>query len=93
MKTAEYDTPLRVEYPLLFSSQHDYAQTISSLVNAVSKFNPEYGLPNVIIEADARARLQETDADILVDEIAAKIGFTGFSLQKRRNRSPFLAGD
>ncbi len=89
LKTAEFDTPLRVEYPLLFSSQHDQAQTISSLVNAVSKFNPEYGLPNVIIEADARARLQETDADILVDEIAAKIGFTGFSLQKRRNRSPF----
>ncbi len=92
LKTAEFDTPLRVEYPLLFSSQHDHAQTISSLVNAVSKFNPEYGLPNVIIEADARARLQETDADILVDEIAAKIGYTGFSLQKRRNRSPFLSG-
>ncbi|MHA1198125.1 MAG: DNA double-strand break repair nuclease NurA [Candidatus Heimdallarchaeaceae archaeon] len=93
LKTAEYDTPLRVEYPLLFSNQHDHAQTISSLVNSVSKYNPEYGLPNVIIEADARARLQETDADILVDEIAAKIGFTGFSLQKRRNRSPFAAGD
>ncbi|MCE7741087.1 MAG: DNA double-strand break repair nuclease NurA [Candidatus Heimdallarchaeota archaeon] len=93
LKTAEYDTPLRVEYPLLFSNQHDHAQTISSLVNSVSRFNPEYGLPNVIIEADARARLQETDADILVDEIAAKIGYTGFSLQKRRNRSPFASGD
>jgi hypothetical protein len=89
MKTAEFDTPLRVEFPLLFSTQHEHAQTISSLVNAVSKYNPEYGLPSVIIEADARARLQETDADILVDEIAAKIGYTSFSLQKRRNRLPF----
>ncbi len=89
MKTAEFDTPLRVEFPLLFSTQHEHAQTISSLVNAVSKYNPEYGLPSVIIEADARARLQETDADILVDEIASKIGYTSFSLQKRRNRLPF----
>ncbi len=89
MKTAEFDTPLRVEYPVLFSTQNEQAQTIASLVNAVSKYNPEYGLPSVIIEADARARLQETDADILVDEIASKIGYTSFSLQKRRNRLPF----
>ena len=89
MKTAEFDTPLRIEFPVLFSTQHEQAQTISSLVNAVSKYNPEYGLPSVIIEADARARLQETDADILVDEIASKIGYTSFSLQKRRNRLPF----
>ena len=89
IKTAEYDTPLRVEFPLLFSNQQDLTQKISSLVKAVSKFNSEYGLPNVIIEADARARLQETDEDILVDEIASKIGYTSFSLQKRRNRNPF----
>ena len=89
MKTAEFDTPLRIEFPVLFSTLHEQAQTISSLVNAVSKYNPEYGLPSVIIEADARARLQETDADILVDEIASKIGYTSFSLQKRRNRLPF----
>ncbi|NPD87806.1 MAG: DNA double-strand break repair nuclease NurA [Asgard group archaeon] len=93
LKTAEFDAPLRVEFPLLFSNQHDLAQKISALVIAVSRYNPEYGLPSVIIEADARARLQETDADILVDEISAKIGYSSFSLQRRRSRLPFKAGD
>jgi hypothetical protein len=93
LKTAEYDAPLRVEFPLLFSNQHDLAQKISALVIAVSRYNPEYGLPSVIIEADARARLQETDADILVDEISSKIGYSSFSLQRRRSRLPFKAGD
>ena len=93
LKTAEFDTPLRVEFPLLFSDQTDLAQRISALVIAVSRYNPEYGLPSVIIEADARARLQETDADILVDEISSKIGYSSFSLQRRRSRLPFKAGD
>ncbi|MHA1953032.1 MAG: hypothetical protein ACW96U_03705, partial [Candidatus Heimdallarchaeaceae archaeon] len=93
LKTAEFDAPLRVEFPLLFSDQTDLAQRISALVIAVSRYNPEYGLPSVIIEADARARLQETDADILVDEISAKIGYSSFSLQRRRSRLPFKAGD
>jgi hypothetical protein len=91
-KTAEFDTPLRIEFPVLNIAEGNIVEKISSLVNAVSKYNPEYGLPNVIIEADARARIQETDADILVDEIAAKIGYSSFSLQKRRSRGPFKTG-
>ncbi|MCK5141993.1 MAG: hypothetical protein KAQ70_07355, partial [Candidatus Heimdallarchaeota archaeon] len=91
-KTAEFDTPLRIEFPVLNIEEGNLVEKISSLVNAVSKYNPEYGLPNVIIEADARARIQETDADILVDEIAAKIGYSSFSLQKRRSRLPFKTG-
>jgi len=93
LKTAEFDTPLRVEFPILFSNQQEFAQKIASLVTAVSKYNPEYGIPSVIIEADARARLQETDADILIDEISSKIGYSSHSLQKRRSRIPFKAGD
>jgi hypothetical protein len=93
LKTAEFDTPLRVEFPILFSTQQEFAQKIASLVTAVSKYNPEYGLPSVIIEADARARLQETDADILIDEISSKIGYSSHSLQKRRSRVPFKTGD
>ena len=89
LKTAEYDTPLRIEFPILFSNPQDLSQSISALVISVSKYNPEYGLPSVIIEADARARLQEVDADILIDEIASKVGYSSFSLQKRRARSPF----
>ncbi|MHA2358402.1 MAG: hypothetical protein ACXABK_06510, partial [Candidatus Heimdallarchaeaceae archaeon] len=73
-------------------NQQDLAQKISAFVSAVSKFNPEYGLPSVIIEADARARLNETDADILIDEISSKIGYSSFSLQKRRSRLPFKSG-
>ncbi|MHA1667676.1 MAG: DNA double-strand break repair nuclease NurA [Candidatus Heimdallarchaeaceae archaeon] len=93
IKVAEYDSPLRIEFPLLFSNQFDLSQKISSLILATSKYNPEYGLPSVIIEADARARLVETDADILIDEISAKIGYSSFSLQKRRARTPFKTGD
>ncbi len=92
LKTVEFDTPLRVEFPLLFSNAQSQTEKISSLVNSVSRYNPEYGIPSVIIEADARARLQETDADILVDEIASKIGYSSYSLQKRRSRVPFKTG-
>jgi len=92
LKTVEFDTPLRVEFPLLFSDPQSQTEKISSLVNSVSRYNPEYGIPSVIIEADARATLQETDADILVDEIASKIGYSSYSLQKRRSRVPFKTG-
>ncbi len=92
LKTVEYDTPLRVEFPLLFSDLQSQTEKISSLVNSVSRYNPEYGIPSVIIEADARARLQETDADIIIDEIASKIGYSSYSLQKRRSRNPFKTG-
>ncbi len=89
LKTAEFDTPLRVEFPILFSSSEKLAQRISSLICSISAYNPEYGLPSVIIEADFRAKLKESDADILIDEIAARIGYSSFSLQKRRTRGPW----
>ncbi|MHA1400206.1 MAG: DNA double-strand break repair nuclease NurA [Candidatus Heimdallarchaeaceae archaeon] len=90
LKTAEYDTPLRVEFPVLFSKSEDLAQTISSLICSISTYNPEYGIPSVIIEADARAKLRETDADILIDEIASRIGHSSYSLKKRRARTPWM---
>ncbi|MHA1115822.1 MAG: DNA double-strand break repair nuclease NurA [Candidatus Heimdallarchaeaceae archaeon] len=89
LKTAEYDTPLRVEFPILFSDSTNLAQTISSLICSISTFHPEYGLPSVIIEADARAKIREDDADILIDEISSRIGYSSFSLQKRRARNPW----
>ncbi|MHA1685581.1 MAG: DNA double-strand break repair nuclease NurA [Candidatus Heimdallarchaeaceae archaeon] len=89
LKTVPYDYPLRIEYPLLFGSLPNITQSLSSIILAVSQFNPEYGLPNVIIESDARAKIHENDGDIIIDEIAAKTGHTHFSLSKRRNRVPF----
>lgn len=89
LKTVAYDTPLRVEYPHLFGTLPDISQSLASLILAVSQYNPEYGLPNVIVEADARAKIHENDGDIIIDEIAAKIGYSHFSISKRRNRVPF----
>jgi len=89
IKTAEYDMPLRVEFPKLYSSADTTAQQIASIILAVSSYNLEYGIPNVIVEADGRAKLQETDADLLIDEIAVRTGHSSFSLQKRRSRIPF----
>jgi len=90
IKTAEYDTPLRVEFPGLFSSINATAQKIASIILAVSTYNLEYGMPNVIVEADGRARLQEIDADLLIEEIAVRAGYSSFSIQKRRSRTPFV---
>ncbi len=88
-KTARYDNPLRVEFPILFSDSSTLSKRIASLIASISSYNREYGLPSVIIEADHRAKINEIDADILIDQIAAKIGHSSFSLQKRRTRTPF----
>ena len=88
LKTAEFDTPLRVEYPLLFSNQQELAQKISAFVSAVSKFNPEYGLPSVIIEADARAKLSEVEIEHFKNSLAEKLGKNIF-FELRRELRPF----
>ena len=54
MKTAKYDRPLRVEF--LSREPRKDLPAVSSSIYSLSSFS-SYGLPSVIVEADARAKL------------------------------------
>ncbi len=56
IKTAKYDRPLRVEF--LSGNPGEDAKTVASLTYGIAAF-PRYGLPSVLVEADARAKLKQ----------------------------------
>ncbi len=73
LKTAPFDIPLRIE---LFQSIHreradliKEINTISEAVLPVSQYNKNYGIPAPIVEADARAKIKETEIDALLQLI------------------------
>ena len=61
---------------------------IASVVYALSQHHDAYGLPSVLIEADACARLDERDLDIVHDSIVDRLG-PSVLMDLRRNRRPF----
>jgi hypothetical protein len=76
LKTAPYDIPLRIE---LFQSIHldppalvNEVNVLSETILPISQYNREYGIPAPIVEADARARIKETEVDALFRLIHAK---------------------
>jgi len=54
IKTAKHDRPLRIEF--LSNKPGEQVNEVSSMIMGLASF-PSYGLPSVIIEADARAKL------------------------------------
>jgi hypothetical protein len=91
LKTAQQDIPLRVE----ILNKHDINAGIPHLNRTLSAIlplsfqHPEYGLPTPIVEADARARISNTEAQLVVDRLMALSGLTYTTLEKRRSRNPF----
>jgi hypothetical protein len=88
LKAVPYDYPLRVEFVDGGEGALATAERVSSLVYALSSYHDAYGLPSVLIEADARARLHEEDLDMVRDSIADRLGASA-SLCMRRQRGPF----
>jgi hypothetical protein len=55
-------------------------------VFALSSLHKEYSYPSVLIEADLRAGLNETDISVVYDKLIDKLGP---KVRMRRNSRPF----
>jgi hypothetical protein len=89
LRTVEYDRPIRVEYLATESNQLLTAKKISSVVLPLSYHNAEYGMPSVLIEADARAHLLDGDIEIIYEQLVRKTGDSLILSKLRRERRPF----
>jgi len=56
IKTAKYDRPLRIE--ITSKTPRELLKKVPSTIFSLASF-PSYGLPSVIVEADARAKLSQ----------------------------------
>ncbi len=91
LKTARDDIPLRVEI-MVKSDGEEGIQQLNRTLSAIlplSYQHPEYGLPSPIVEADARARISNNEARLIIDRLMALSGLTYSTLEKRRSRNPF----
>jgi hypothetical protein len=88
LKTVPFDRPLRLEFVDCLGQPTESAGRIASLVYALSSHHDAFGLPSVLIEADACVRLAEEDMCIVRDSIADRLGPSA-PLELRRNRRPF----
>jgi len=84
LKAVPFDRPLRVE----FVGGADLADRVASLVYALSSHHDAFGLPPVLIEADARAKLHEEDLGVVRDYILDRLR-PGTCMELRRHRWPF----
>ncbi|HNV00979.1 MAG TPA: DNA double-strand break repair nuclease NurA [archaeon] len=87
IKVSEFDNPLRVEF--LCKNKNDLinlANKISSVVFSLSSLHKEYSYPSVLIEADLRAKLTDTDISLVYDRLIDKLGP---KINMRRNNRPF----
>lgn len=92
LKTAPYDIPLRIE---LFQSIHrdetDLVREINDISGAIlpiSQYNKNYGIPAPIVEADARAKIKQTEIDALFQLIQNRHPTPELWLY-RRERAPW----
>lgn len=88
LKAVPYDYPLRVEIVDGREEVTPTVERVASMLYALSGHHDSFGLPPVLIEADACARLTEEDFDVVRDGIMDRLGPSAF-LDLRRNRRPF----
>ncbi|NVM31119.1 MAG: DNA double-strand break repair nuclease NurA [Candidatus Helarchaeota archaeon] len=91
LKPVQFDLPTKVEF-LAPLNPIKYAKRIASVILPISNQHAEYGVPSVLIEADARARLFENDLDYVYDSLSHAVSTSGFStllMKLRRDKRPF----
>lgn len=81
LKTAEFDRPIRIEF-------FKEGERIASIVYAISSQSRTYGMPNVLIESDQRAKLSESDTEYLINLIASRLKLQNIFFLRRESR-PF----
>ncbi|MHA1404119.1 MAG: DNA double-strand break repair nuclease NurA [Candidatus Helarchaeota archaeon] len=89
LKTVEYDIPMRVEVLTLNSTPLKTIRKISSILYPLSSYHSKYGVPTVLIEADARAKLNENDLELIYDMLYDSVPGSIKLLKLRRYRRPF----
>lgn len=90
LKTAREDSPLRIE--IIGKEGVVPVSHINKTLSAIlplSYHHPEYGLPSPIVEADARARITNHEARLIIDRLLALSGLSYSLLEQRRSRNPF----
>lgn len=92
LKTAPFDIPLRVE---VFQSNHrnqvdliKETNILSETLLPLSQYNREYGIPAPIVEADARAKIKETEVEVLFRRIRNRYPSPDLWV-RRRERAPW----
>jgi hypothetical protein len=88
LRTAEFDRPIRVEYLGTESNKVLTARKIASVVLPLSCHHAQYGIPSVLIEADARAHLLDGDIEIIYEQLVEKTGNPMILARMRRERRP-----
>ena len=88
VKVVPYDRPLRVEFVDCSDGAAGMADRVASLIYSLSAHHDAFGLPSVLIEADARARLHEEEICMVRDSIVDFLG-PSMTLDLRRHRWPF----
>nr|MDO8098327.1 DNA double-strand break repair nuclease NurA [Candidatus Njordarchaeota archaeon] len=89
LRSVEYDRPIRVEYLATESNKLLTAKKIASVVLPLSHHHAEYGIPSVLLEADARAHLLDGDIEIIYERLVEKAGSPLALAKMRRERRPF----
>ncbi len=89
LRPVKFDGPLRIDFLSPGGENKEWARKIISLVYELSRHNREYAFPSVLIEADARAKLQDVDLEMVKKRLAEKTGINPILLEKRRERRPF----
>ncbi len=89
LRSAEFDRPLKIDFLSEPEKVGEVADRIASAIYNTSRFNRSYGLPTVIIEADARAKLSEEDIELIFQQISDRAGATPLSMALRRKQRPF----
>ena len=91
LKPVQFDFPTKIEF-LAPTNPVKYANQIASLMLPLSNQHAEYGVPSVLIEADARAHLFETDLEYIHNSLSHfvnRVGFSPLLMKLRRDKRPF----
>ena len=94
LKTANFDTPCRIEFFMdeseSIENSSKRADLISSIILPLATLNDNYGLPIPQIEAHKRAVFRPEEVNLLFNNLRRTLSKHGFLLmEKRRNRRPF----
>ncbi len=87
IKTAQFDRPVRVDFYAKEKPER-LAEKIASILLSLA-CNSAYGFPAPLIEADLRAKLKESDAEIVHKYLVEKIGLVPSLFKLRREMRPF----
>jgi hypothetical protein len=89
LRTVEFDRPIRIEFLATESNKLLTARKIASVILPLSCHNAQYGIPSVLIEADARAHLLDRDIEIIYERLVERTGNPMILTRLRRERRPF----